>query len=93
MSSEVASSKANTFGLRTGAPTAGALANDSGTDSPQSMLHALDELAETHLPNVQRLGEKLFDEMCVPCPARRMLTAGRTRSTVTIPACMKRWRS
>ena len=47
MSGEVASSRANTLGLRAGAPAAGTLSNVNGTDSLQSMLHALDE--RTHI--------------------------------------------
>ena len=84
MSGEVASSRANTLGLRAGAPAAGTLSNGNGTDSLQSMLHALDELANTHLPNVQRLGATLFDEMCVLCHGHSTLTAGHTRCTVMI---------
>lgn len=93
MSGEVASSRANTLGLRGGAPAAGTPSNGNGTDSLQSMLHALDDLANTHLPNVQRLGGTLFDEMCVLCRGHSILTAGHIRSTVMIRACMKRWRS
>jgi len=93
MSGEVASSRANTLGLRAGAPAAGTLSNGNGTDSLQSMLHALDELANTHLPNVQRLGATLFDEMCVLCHGHSTLTAGHTRCTVMIRACAKHWRS